>query len=503
MELFILHDPIVFHFCHFVTLVPCSWKKLKSKNCLVTMLLTAVLFVFVALFVTTNPTPRRIVRLVPRIPFCNCTLFTESPSDNPTVTNLSSEDTGSANSESLSSSSCVDVSSDFLNHHTLTRHSPHIDANCDRLFHSDRSELFRVRGHTLKWSNGVEDTDFFSQWTDKATATKLLTNNFYVSQKEKDFPLAFVLLFHYKPGIIQQYFRLLRFLYRPQNVFCIHIDAKAPEWWVSKINQFASFFPNILLAHNPVQVKYSTVSILDAHLKCFEELHESSLKWKYAINLHSTELPLVTNREIVETLEQTKGKNLISTGMRIKDLPTNSIDRQRVLFKCAWNGHTCKITSHPKRPPPFTFDLYKGADSANGAMTPDFVRFILTERRAKALRHFLEDVRSAVELFFNTLNQLPDAPGGSADPTQNHTLPPVTVRLWKSLHPQNMCTAQKFIHRVCITDVGDLPALKAASMEKKWMFYNKYTIDFDHVVMDCIENLLVHRNKQEYTHDCH
>ena len=31
-----------------------------------------------------------------------------------------------------------------------------------------------------------------------------------------------------------------------------------------------------------------------------------------------------------------------------------------------------------------------------------------------------------------------------------------------------MCTAQKFIPRVCITDVGDLPALKAASTEDMW-----------------------------------
>ena len=98
------------------------------------------------------------------------------------------------------------------------------------------------------------------------------------------------MLFHYKPGIVQQYFRLLRILYRPQNVFYIHIDAKSPKQWISQIKQFAVHFT--ILAY----------------------------------------------REVVESLEQAKGKNLITTGKKIRDLSNDSIDKQRVMFKCAWNG---------------------------------------------------------------------------------------------------------------------------------------------------------------------
>ena len=481
---------------------------MRSKNFLVTLLLSAVLFFFTTLFLTTDPSPRRIVRLVPRIPFCNCTIFTESPTDynqsSSTDNNTSSlEDTGSANSDSVTSSSCLDFSPDFLSRTFLTRHSPSIQPNCRLLFKSESSELFRVRGQTLKWKNAVKDEEFLAPYMKKVSANKLLLNNFYVSQKEKDFPIAYVLLFHHKPGIVQQYFRLLRILYRPQNVFCIHIDAKSPEQWVGQIKRFASHFPNIIVAKNPVEVQYSTVSILDAHLRCFEELHNSRLHWKYAINLHATELPLATNREIVESLEQAKGKNLIATGVKISDLPDDSIDKQRVMFKCVWNGRTCKISKTPKRRPPFVFDLYKGADSANGALTRDFVKFMLTESRAKALKRFLSDVRSAVELFFNTLNLVPGVPGGTSDPTQNHTLPRVAVRYWKVAHPKNFCTAQKYIHGVCIAEVGDLPGLKKISEERKWLFYNKYVLDYDHVVMDCIEEMLLQRNRQEHHHDCH
>ena len=119
---------------------------MRSKNFLITLSLTAVLFFFATLFLTTDPSPRRIVRLVPRIPFCNCTFFTESPTDNNNQSSSSSEDTGSANSDSVASPGCLDVPPDFFNRHYLARHSPLIQPNCPLLFKSDSSELFRIRG---------------------------------------------------------------------------------------------------------------------------------------------------------------------------------------------------------------------------------------------------------------------------------------------------------------------------------------------------------------------
>ena len=416
------------------------------------------------------------------------------------MSNASTEDSGSAND---ASTGCLDVPQNFLTKHHLTRHTPNLEANCLRLFQGHIQEVHSARARSRSWENAIGDNEFLAPLTVRTKASNALANAFYLSQKEKDFPLAFVMLFHYKPGIVQQYFRLLKFLYRPQNVFCIHIDAKAPTWWTSKIKQFASFFPNILLAENPVEVQYSTASILEAHLRCFRELSQPGLNWKYAINLHSTELPLVTNREIVETLEQAGGRNLITTGVRINNLSDHSIDKRRVQYKCEWNGKTCKITSNRKTPPPFTFELYKGADSANGALSRDFVRFILTDARAKTLKLFLQDVRSAVELFFNTLNQLDDAPGGVSAIPLNLTLPQVTVRFWKLNHLPGFCSAQKYVHGVCIADVGDLPKLKTGSEQRTWLFYNKYILEYDHIVMDCMEDLLIHRNHKEYNHDCH
>ena len=205
----------------------------------------------------------------------------------------------------------------------------------------------------------------------------------------------------------------------------------------------------------------------------------------------------------METLELAGGSNIITAGFKVNNLSEQSIDKRRVLYKCEWNGKTCKITSNRKSPPPFGFELYKGADSANGALSREFVRFVLTDPRAKALKLFLQDVRSAVELFFNTLNQLDDAPGGASNSLLNDTLPRVAIRFWKMAHPPGFCSSLKYVHGVCIADVGDLPMLRVGSEQRTWLFYNKYLLDFDHIVMDCMEDLLLHRNHKEYAQDCH
>ena len=45
-----------------------------------------------------------------------------------------------------------------------------------------------------------------------------------VSKEEENFPLAYSFVVHKDAGQVE---RLLRALYRPQNVYCIHIDKKA------------------------------------------------------------------------------------------------------------------------------------------------------------------------------------------------------------------------------------------------------------------------------------
>ena len=61
------------------------------------------------------------------------------------------------------------------------------------------------------------------------------------------------------------------------------------------------------------------------------------------------------------------------------------------------------------------------------------------------------------------------------------------------------------IHRVCIISSGDLHRLKYSTdplgSVRPPLFHNKYNMAEDHTVMDCMEELLIERNKQEYIRD--
>ena len=56
------------------------------------------------------------------------------------------------------------------------------------------------------------------------------------------------------------------------------------------------------------------------------------------------------------------------------------------------------------------------------------------------------------------------------------------------------------LHGICILTSADLPQIKRVMEWNVW-FFNKYFMKDDHVVMDCVEEVLVRNNKQEFTRD--
>ena len=384
----------------------------------------------------------------------------------------------------------------------LTYTAPMINASCTKLFAGDSSEVRRVRSLEDAWTNSVSDVEFLENIAICQEIVPSFLNNFYTSEKEKRFPLGYVLVVSYKENSIQQYIRLLRFMYRPQNVYCLHIDKKSPKIWTKYITAFASCFPNIIIARDPVDVVYASGKILSAHLNCLKELILSKQPWKYAIDLHGTELPLATNRDIVEALMPLNGLNAIVQGSSKQDVLQHnpeSINAHKMTYKAVLvEGKGMKLSKEVLGQTPYNMTLYKSADSPNSALSRDFVQFILIDQRAIALAQYLQDVLSAVEFYFNTLNSLEDAPGGKKDHEKIKTrIPTISRRNWKET---TSCHEQYFVHNICIVSVGDLKWLKQLS--HKVFFVNKYLITYDHVVMDCMEEYLLQKNIQEYVKDC-
>jgi N-acetyllactosaminide beta-1,6-N-acetylglucosaminyltransferase len=94
--------------------------------------------------------------------------------------------------------------------------------------------------------------------------------------------------------------RLFRAIYMPQNVYCVHVDKKAPAAFKEAVGRRLSCFPNAFLASKQEFVVYGGISRLQADLNCMKDLMASEVPWKYLINTCGQDFPLKTNKEIVQ-----------------------------------------------------------------------------------------------------------------------------------------------------------------------------------------------------------
>ncbi|CAL8239062.1 unnamed protein product [Gadus morhua 'NCC'] len=81
--------------------------------------------------------------------------------------------------------------------------------------------------------------------------------------EEMDFPLAYSIVAHHK---VENFERLLRAIYAPQNVYCVHVDTKANTTVAAAIANIASCFPNVFMVSQPVKVVYASWMRVQADL---------------------------------------------------------------------------------------------------------------------------------------------------------------------------------------------------------------------------------------------
>jgi len=103
--------------------------------------------------------------------------------------------------------------------------------------------------------------------------------------------------------------RLLRLIYRPHNLYCIHADAKSSAAIRHAIQAIASCFSNVFVASKSVDVHWAEFSLLEAELICLRELFERPERWFYYVNVMGREFPLRTNQELVKIFKAYNGSN--------------------------------------------------------------------------------------------------------------------------------------------------------------------------------------------------
>ena len=112
---------------------------------------------------------------------------------------------------------------------------------------------------------------------------------------------------------MQNFERLLRAIYAPQNIYCVHVDKSSAPEIHSAIRAITSCFPNVFITSQIVDVVYAGWPRVQADLNCMADLYNSSTKWKYFINLCGQDFPLKTNLEIVRMLRSLRGDNSLES----------------------------------------------------------------------------------------------------------------------------------------------------------------------------------------------
>ncbi|XP_041036654.1 beta-1,3-galactosyl-O-glycosyl-glycoprotein beta-1,6-N-acetylglucosaminyltransferase 3-like [Carcharodon carcharias] len=357
------------------------------------------------------------------------------------------------------------------------------NSSCWKIISGDPEAIEEAVLNSITIANkhkAVNETDYLAMTQDCDNFVKIRKYiSFPLSTEERDFPLAYSMVIH---SNIEMFERLLRSIYAPQNVYCVHVDRKSPNQFHSAVQAIASCFSNVFIAGKLESVTYASWSRVQADLNCMEELLHSPVQWKYLINVCGQDFPTKTNWEIVNSLMARNGSNIMDSVA-----PPNYKKRRWEFHYEIRNGVV--RTQQKKTPPPISSPMYVGG--AYILVTREFVRTLFVNPEIQAFFNWSEDTYSPDEHIWATLQRMPEIPGSVTYTPGHQKSDPVLTRAVKwsfeagdvakgATYPP--CTG-RYRHLICVYGSGDLPWI----VQQERLFANKFDLQVDNTAVQCME----------------
>ncbi|NXX43962.1 GCNT3 acetylglucosaminyltransferase, partial [Tricholaema leucomelas] len=362
--------------------------------------------------------------------------------------------------------------------------------NCSGVVHGDERAIQQARLSNLEIANkraSLTPDEYLNMTRDCSTFKETRRFiEFPLSQEEAEFPIAYSMVIHNK---IEMFERLLRSLYAPQNIYCIHIDSKAPTAFQEAVRAIAACFPNVFVASRLEKVIYASWSRLQADLNCMQDLLQSSVPWRYLLNTCGTDFPIKTNAEIIRALKVLQGQNSMES------------EKPSALKRERWQYHhevseSISRTATKKAPPPHNYPMFTG--NAYILATRAFVQHILENPTAQKFLEWAKDTYSPDEHVWATLNRMPGVPGAMPqndkfELSDMNALPRLVK--WQYMEgdiskgaPYPPCTGQHQ-RAVCIYGAGDVSWM----LQQHHLLANKFDPQVDDAAIQCLEEHLRHK----------
>ncbi|XP_038079389.1 beta-1,3-galactosyl-O-glycosyl-glycoprotein beta-1,6-N-acetylglucosaminyltransferase 4-like [Patiria miniata] len=365
---------------------------------------------------------------------------------------------------------------------TNQKYHRHWDVNCSGLFAGNGTVIKNVseeiRQERQKESLMPSDSTVVT-WTDECALFTRQRGYPTIpnSEEEASFPLAYIIVIHKGSAQVE---RLLRAIYQPQNIYCLHPDSKSSKEFHQAMDGLANCFANVFIASKLEDVQYPGLTLLLSNINCMRDLTEqpaSGYQWRYVMNLCGQDFPLKTNLEIVRQLKAYNGHN----GIR-SIVPNNLEKRNRTQFQFIVRNGTVIKTESRMSPAPHQLKVYTG--SSYYAVKRDFVNYILRDSVATDLLHWTRNTKMPDETYWATLQRAPGVPGGV--PQAPELIRPLNIRYvnWYSSRPHT-CRGT-FVREVCILTIGDLHYVR----KQPHLFANKFYYQDDPVTLQCLETVL-------------
>ncbi|XP_071817991.1 N-acetyllactosaminide beta-1,6-N-acetylglucosaminyl-transferase-like [Apostichopus japonicus] len=357
------------------------------------------------------------------------------------------------------------------------------ETNCSALFQNDDAVIkatnVMIKAARVDGKVPMPSDESFFRHTQNCTAFRR-TRNYPErpnSKEEEDYPLAYIIATHKEVAQVE---RLLRVIYQPQNIYCVHPDKKSPPDYQRAIIGLVSCFDNVFIPSEVESVVYAGYTRLKADINCMSDLLEKPVRWRYVMNLCGQDFPLKTNLEIIRQLKAFKGHNDINGIIP----PSYIIGRTKHHFIVREDGKLVS-TSERKTPAPHNFTIYFG--NAYLAATRAYVSYVVNDQRAIDLLEWSKDTWSPDEHYWVTVQRYPGVPGGYPNATWDSL---ARFIKWGDIHEYPKCIG-KNVRAVCVFGVGYLQHL----VRLPHLFGNKFHYDFDPVTLQCMEEMLEYRQR--------
>ncbi|XP_072095145.1 beta-1,3-galactosyl-O-glycosyl-glycoprotein beta-1,6-N-acetylglucosaminyltransferase 7 [Mobula birostris] len=296
-----------------------------------------------------------------------------------------------------------------------------------------------------------------------------------LSEEEANYPLAYIITIHKE---FEMFVKLLRAIYRPENVYCIHIDQKSSKDYQRKVKSLSDCFNNIFLASKMEYVVYGGFSRLQADINCMKDLVNTTVAWKAVINLCGQDFPIKTNKEIISYIKHKwRGKN-ITPGIQ---QPWYMKYRTEYSYEEKIKDGEAKIyqLNQTKDAPPMGLTIYFG--TAYYVLTRQFVKFVLEDKRSITLLEWSRDTYSPDEHYWVTLNRLKDAPNTIPNVTWDGDIRAV---VWAPPAGPTLdgCNGH-YANNICVYGPRDLKWI----IQQPDMFANKFEQTTNPLTVACME----------------